>query len=188
MTLGQIQIITLAISALLVSVRAAGGQQVQQIEAGIQPPKADQTDHKLPSGFVLVAKSAGWSALGSVVGGAAGLAVDQAYCERHHGKERSFLFGPCTFYANEGFGTGWFGGAVLGATFGTARVAEKRGCARKAAIFRAAVGSAFGAIPGVAIVAQRTGKYPPSRSIFIAGAPFLSGIGAAVAVRGCHAP
>ena len=76
----------------------------------------------------------------------------------------------------------------MGATFGAAQVAEKRGCARKAAILRAAVGAAFGAVPGVAVVAQRTGKYPPSRSVFIAGAPVLSGIGAAVAVRGCHAP
>ena len=187
MTLGHIQI-ALALGTLIVSVRAAGSQQVQQIEAGVQSAKSDQIDRKPPSLLALVANSVGWSASGSILGGAAGLAVDQAYCERHHGKERSFLFGPCTFYVNEGFGTGWFGGTVLGATFGAAHVAEKRGCARKAAIVRAALGSAFGALPGVAIVAQRTGKYPPSRSIFIAGAPFLSGIGAAVAVRGCRGP
>jgi len=39
--------------------------------------------------------------------------VDQAYCERHHGNEPSFLFGPCFLYANEGFAVGWFGGAIV---------------------------------------------------------------------------
>ena len=183
MTLAQIQI-TLAAGLLLVSVQAASSQQLQRIKAGIQV----STDQRTPSGFALAAKSVGWSALGSLVGGAAGLAVDQAYCERHHGKEPSFLFGPCTFYANEGFGTGWFGGTLLGATFGAVRVAEKRGCERKKAIMRAFLGATVGVVPGIAIVAQRTGKYPPSRSMFIAGAPVLSGIGAAVAVHGCHAP
>jgi len=187
MTSAQIRI-TIAMTALLAAARAAGSQQLQHIEAGIQHPQPTEIDRSPPSGLVLAAKSVGWSALGSLVGGAAGLAVDQAYCERHHGKEPSFLFGPCTFYANEGFGAGWFGGTILGATFGAARVAENRGCGRKAALVRAITGAVIGAAPGVAIVAQRTGKYPPSRSIFIAGAPLLSGIGAAVAVRGCHAP
>jgi hypothetical protein len=187
MTLTRMQV-TIAIGALIVSAQVAGSQQLQQIEVGIQHPQPPETDHRPPSGFVLGAKSVGWSALGSLVGGAAGLAVDQAYCQRHHGKEPSFLFGPCTFYANEGFGAGWFGGTVLGATFGAVQVAEKRGCARKTAIMRSLIGATVGAAPGVAIVAQRTGKYPPSRAIFIAGAPLLSGIGAAVAVSGCHAP
>lgn len=173
-------------SALLMSVKAAGSQQLQQIEAGIEHSRSAETE--LPSDFALAAKSVGWSAMGSVVGGAAGLAVDQAYCERHHRKEQSFLFGPCTFYANEGFGAGWFGGTVLGATFGAVKVAEKRGCARKSAIMRAVAGAAVGSAPGVAIVAQRTGKYPPSRAVFIAAAPLLSGIGATVAVAGCRAP
>jgi len=126
--------------------------------------------------------------LWSIVGGAVGLAVDQAYCERHHGKEPSFPLGPCFLYANEGFGVGWFGGAVLGATLGAVKVAQKRGCPRKAAIIRAALGAALGIAPGVAIAAPRAGKYPPSRAMFIAGAPLLAGIGGAVAVQGCHAP
>jgi hypothetical protein len=107
MTSAQVQI-TLAMTALLVSARAAGSQQLQHIEAGIQHQQPTEIDRSPPSGLALAAKSVGWSALGSLVGGAAGLAVDQAYCERHHGKEPSSLFGPCTFYANEGFGAGWF--------------------------------------------------------------------------------
>ena len=187
MTLRQIQI-RLTLSVFLVSAGPAGSQQLQLIEAGIQPAKSAEVEHRQPSGFALGAKSVGRSALGSLGGGLAGLFVDQAYCERHHGKEPSFLFGPCFLYANEGFAAGWFGGTVLGATWGAVQVAEKRGCARKAAIMRAIVGAALGVAPGVAIVAQRSGKYPASRSIFIAGAPLLSGIGAAVAVGGCHAP
>jgi hypothetical protein len=179
--------ITLALGTIILSAPPVRCQQLQQIEAGVKAPKYAQIGDARPSGFVLSAKSVGWSAFGSLLGGLTGLDVDQAYCERHHRGEQGFLFGPCSFYANEGFAAGWFGGAVVGSTIGAVRVAEKRGCARSTAIGRAMIGAAVGSAPGIIIVAGRPGKYPPSRSIVIAAAPFLSGIGAAVAVLGCHA-
>jgi hypothetical protein len=179
--------ITLAFSIIVASPRPAACQQLRQIEAGVQTSNTQVTETR-PSGFLLGAKSVGWSVYGSLFGALTGLVVDQAYCERHHRGEQGFLFGPCFNYANEGFGAGWFGGAIVGSTFGAVRVAEKRGCARQTAILRAALGAAIGSAPGLSIVARRTGKYPPSRSVFIATAPLLSGLGAAAAVIGCHAP
>ena len=178
--------ITLALGIIVASAQPAGSQQLGQIEAGVQTSNTQVPDTR-PSGFSLGAKSVGWSVYGSLLGAAIGLTVDQAYCQRHHGDEQGFIFGPCSFYANEGFGAGWFGGAIVGSTFGAVRVAEKRGCARKTAMLRAALGAVAGSAPGLSIVARRPGKYPPSRSIFIATAPFLSGLGAAAAVIGCHA-
>ena len=179
--------ITLALAVIVASTRSLGCQQLRLIEAGVHTRDYTQVADTRPSAFSLGIKSVGESVFASLLGGAAGLAVDQAYCQRHHGKEPSFLFGPCFFYANEGFAAGWFGGAIVGSTFGAVRVAEKRGCPRSAAILRAAVGATIGAAPGLSIVARRSGKYPPSRSIVIAGTPFLSGLGAAAAVVGCHA-
>ena len=179
--------ITLALAVIIASTRSLGCQQLRLIEAGVHTRDYTQVADTRPSVFSLGKESVGESVFASLLGGAAGLAVDQAYCERHHGKEPSFLFGPCFMYANEGFAAGWFGGAIVGSTFGAVRVAEKRGCARSAAILRAAVGATIGAAPGLSIVARRSGKYPPSRSIVIAGTPFLSALGAAAAVVGCHA-
>ncbi|HEX9130363.1 MAG TPA: hypothetical protein VF850_14465 [Gemmatimonadaceae bacterium] len=179
--------ITLALAIIVASTRSLDCQQLRLIEAGVHTRDYTQVADTRPSAFSLSIKSIGGSVGGSLLGGTAGLAVDQAYCERHHGKEPSFLFGPCFLYANEGFAAGWFGGAIVGSTLGAVRVAEKRGCARGAAILRAAIGATIGAAPGLSIVAKRSGKYPPSRSIFIAGAPILSGLGAAAAVVGCHA-
>ena len=179
--------ITLALGIIILSARPVLCQQLQLIEAGVRAPKYAQVADSSPSGFVLSAKSVGWSVFGSLLGGLTGLDLDHAYCERHHRGEQGFLFGPCFFYANEGFAAGWFGGAVVGSTVAAVRVAEKRGCARSTAIGRAMIGAAVGSAPGVIIVAGRPGKYPPSRSMFIAAAPLLSGIGAAVAVLRCHA-
>jgi len=179
--------ITLALGIIILSARPVLCQQLQLIEAGVRAPKYAQVADSSPSGFVLSAKSVGWSVFGSLLGGLTGLDLDHAYCERHHRGEQGFLFGRCFFYANEGFAAGWFGGAVVGSTIAAVRVAEKRGCARSTAIGRAMIGAAVGSAPGVIIVAGRPGKYPPSRSMFIAAAPLLSGIGAAVAVLGCHA-
>ena len=179
--------ITLALGIIILSARPVLCQQLQLIEAGVRAPKYAQVADSSPSGFVLSAKSVGWSVFGSLLGGLTGLDLDHAYCERHHRGEQGFLFGRCFFYANEGFAAGWFGGAVVGSTIAAVRVAEKRGCARSTAIGRAMIGAAVGSAPGVIIVAGRPGKYPTSRSMFIAAAPLLSGIGAAVAVLGCHA-
>lgn len=179
--------IALALAIIVASTPSLGCQQLRLIEAGIHTPEYTQVADSGPSALSLSTKSVGWSVYGSLLGGAWGLVVDQVYCERHHGKEPSFLFGPCFMYVNEGFAAGWFGGAIVGSSFGAVRVAEKRGCARSAAILRAAVGASIGAAPGLSIVAKRSGKYPPSRSIIIAGTPFLSGLGAVAAVVGCHA-
>ena len=175
----------LAFLATVASASSLAAQELRLIEAGVHAPK--QTQYEGPSDLALTAKSVGWSAMGSLLGGSAGLAVDQAYCKRHHGDEPSFLFGPCFLYANEGFGVGWFSGTIVGATYGAVKEARKRGCPRGAAILRAVAGASVGAAPGLIIVAKRPGKYPPSRSVFIAGAPLLSGLGAAAAVIGCHA-
>ncbi len=180
--------ITLTLGMMVALARPIGCQQLRLIEAGVQTSGYTQLADTRPSDFSLAAKSVGWSVLGALLGGSAGLLVDQAYCQSHYGDEPGFIFGPCFLYANEGFAIGWFGGTIVGSTFGAVEVAEKRGCARTPAILRAAIGAAIGSVPGISIVARRTGKYPPSRSIFIAGAPLLSGIGAAVAVVGCHAP
>src|SRR5438105_2756604 len=179
--------ITLALGIIMASARPVLCQQLRLIEAGVKPPNYAQSDDTPPSGFALTSKSVGWSVFGSLMGGLVGLDVDDAYCQRHHGHEQGDLFGPCFLYANEGFAAGWFGGAIVGSTFGAVRVAEKRGCARSTAIMRATIGAAIGSAPGVSIVAQRSGKYPPSRAIFVAAAPLLSGIGAVVAVIGCQA-
>src|SRR6266480_932639 len=178
--------ITLALGIIIFSARPVRCQQLQLIEAGVKAPNDAQVGDTRPSGFALTAKSVGWSVFGSLLGGLTGLDVDHAYCERHHGDEQGSLFGPCFSYVNEGFAAGWFGGAIVGSTVGAVRVAEKRGCARSTAIMRAAIGAAIGSAPGVSIVARRSGNYPPSRAIFVAAAPLLSGIGAAIAVLGCH--
>jgi len=179
--------IALTLSIIVGWARPIGCQQLTRLEAGVQRAGYASIADNRPSGFSLSARSVGWSAFGSLLGGAAGLEVDQVYCKRHHGDEQGFLFGPCFLYANEGFAAGWFGGAIVGSTLGAAQVAKKRGCPQRAAILRAAIGATIGAAPGLSIVASRSGKYPPSRSIVIAGTPLLSGIGAAAAVIGCKA-
>ena len=179
--------ITLALGSIILSARPVLCQQLQLIEAGVKAPKYTQVADSSPSGFVLSAKSVGWSIFGSLLGGLTGLDVDHAYCERHHRGDQGFLFGPCFSYANEGFAVGWFGGAVLGSTIGAVRVAEKRGCARSTAIGRAMIGAVVGSAPGAIMAEVRSSRYSASRSAFIAAAPLLSGIGAAVAVVRCHA-
>jgi hypothetical protein len=181
----RIEIIVLF--AAVASPVSLASQQVRLLELGVHPPPQTQAA-KAPSNFSLTAKSIGSSAMGALAGGVAGLAVDQAYCQDHHGKEPGFIFGPCFLYANEGFGVGWFGGAIVGATYGAVKQSRKRGCPRSAALLRAMAGAIVGASPGLIIVAKRTGNYPPSRSIFIASAPLLSGLGAAAAVEGCRGP
>ncbi len=180
--------LALALGVTVSSARPIGCQQLRVLAVGIQPVAHDSIPQAHPSGLSLNVKSVGWAVFGSVFGGGAGLAVDQAYCQRHHGNDPSFLFGPCFLYANEGFAAGWFGGAILGATYGAARVAHERGCPWREAILRAVAGGAIGVAPGLSIVARRSGKYPPSRSMVVAATPLLGGIGAAAAVIGCHAP
>jgi hypothetical protein len=178
--------LALALGIIVLSTRSIGCQQLRLLEVGVRPAAADSIAPTHPSGFSLNVKSVGWAVSGSVLAGTAGLYVDQAYCQRHHGHDPSIFFGPCAFYVNGGAAAGWFGGAFLGATLGAARVAHQRGCPWRAAILRAVGGAAIGVAPGLTIVAGRPGKYPPSRSILIASAPLLGGIGAAAAVIGCQ--
>ena len=130
-------------------------------------------------------RTVGSSIGASIVGVAAGLTVDQMYCQHHHGKDANDFFGPCTFYAGYGAGIGWFGGSLLGATSAAAHIAKKAGCPRDVAIGRAFAGGLIGIAPGWAFAAQRTGRYAPPRSTFVFGAPILSGVLAASAVHGC---
>ena len=130
-------------------------------------------------------RSVGTSVGASIVGVTFGLLVDDIYCKRHHGKDANDFFGPCTFYAGYGAAIGWFGGSVLGATSKAAHIAKKSGCRRDVAIGRAFAGALIGAAPGMMIAGQRTGRYPPPRSILVLGAPILSGVLAAAAVHGC---
>jgi hypothetical protein len=168
MTATKIRIV-LAMSALVVAARTGGGQQLA------------------PTAFELGATSVGDAAGGALIGGFAGFAIDGAYCRRHHGRDPSFILGPCFLYVGVGSGIGWFGGSVVGATWGAARIAERRGCVRETAITRSVLGATIGLASGLLILAPSSGKYPPARSMFTVGAPLLSGIGAAYAVRGCRA-
>jgi len=159
--------------AMLVAARSAGGQS----------PQFDTP----PTTFELGATSVGGAAGGALIGGLAGFAIDDIYCERHHGKEPSFIVGPCFLYVGYGSAIGWLGGSIVGATWGATRIAERRGCAHDAAVVRSALGATVGLASALLILAPSSGRYPPARSMFTIGAPVLSGIGAAFAVRGCHA-
>jgi hypothetical protein len=186
MTSTRIRIV-LVMGVLLVSAPSVGSQQLRRTVTGTQSPKLHGPDRP-PTTFELGATSVGGAVGGALIGGLAGLTVDGAYCQRHHGKDPSFLFGPCFLYVRDGTAIGWFGGTVVGATWGAVRIAEKRGCRRQEAITRSALGSMIGLASGTVILAPSSGKFPPARSMFILGAPLLSGIGAAIAVRGCHEP
>jgi len=150
-------------------------------------PESPQPD-RLPTTFELAATSVGGATGGGLIGGFVGFAIDGLYCQRHHGREPSFIFGPCTFYVGAASATGWFAGAPVGATWGAARIAERRGCPHETAITRSALGAVIGLAPDLVLLAPRSAQYPPLRSVLIAGAPVLSGLGAALAVHGCHAP
>jgi hypothetical protein len=178
--------LALALGIIISSARPIGCQQMRLLVVGVQPAAPASIPNARPSGLSLNLKSVEWAVTGSLLAGVWGLAVDQAYCQRHHGNEPSFLFGPCFFYVNEASAVGWLGGASVGAAFGAAHFAHERGCPRRAAILRAVAGAAIGVAPGLIIVADR-GRYSPSRSVLVAATPLLAGIGAAAAVIGCQA-
>ena len=172
MTLTQLRIV-LAMGACLAAAESVSGQQ-----AFDRPP----TD------FELMANSVGMATGGALIAGGVGFAVDEVYCERHHGKEPSFLFSPCFLYTGRATTIGWFGGTVVGAALGAARTAERRGCPHESAVTRSILGAAIGLAPSILVVAARGGRYAQWRATFTIGAPVLSGLGAAFAVRHCRAP
>ena len=178
--------LALALGIIASSANILGCQQLSALEAGVQQPNVSVAGSQ-PSALSVIRQGAAWGTLGSVLGGAAGLVADQAYCNSHHGNEQSSLFGPCFVPVGGGSAIGWFGGAAVGATLGAARLAQKRGCPRRAAILRAFGGAVLGSVPGLFVIAQRPRNYPPPLSLIIAGTPILAGIGAAAAVIGCHA-
>jgi hypothetical protein len=181
--------LALALGVIVPSARPIGCQELQVLTVGIQPAGSDTASvaQTQPSGSSLNVKSVRWAVSGSVLAGVAGFAIDQVYCNQRHGDEPRGLFGgPCTFYAGAGAAAGWFGGAIVGATLGAAKVAQKRGCPRSESLIRTFAGAALGAAPGSIIVAGR-GAFPPWKSLLILGAPFLAGVMAASAVMGCQA-
>jgi hypothetical protein len=178
--------LALALGMITSSAHTLGCQQLRALEAGVQQPNGSVGGSQ-PSALSVIRQGAAWGTLGSVLGGVSGFVVDQAYCNSHHGDEQTALFGPCFVPIGEGSAIGWFGGAAAGATLGAARLAQKRGCPRRAAILRAFGGAVVGSAPGLFVIAQRPRNYPPPLSLIIAGTPILAGIGAAAAVVGCHA-
>jgi hypothetical protein len=178
--------LALALGIITSSANILGCQQLHALEAGVQQP-TESVSGSQPSAVSVIRQGAAWGTLGSVLGGVGGFVADQAYCNSHNSKERSSLVAPCFVPIGEGSAIGWFGGAAVGATLGAARLAQKRGCPRRAAILRALAGAALGSAPGLIVIAQRPRNYPPPRSLIIAGTPILAGIGAAAAVIGCHA-
>lgn len=183
MMLTQIRIM-LAMSAMLVTARSVGSQSARK-DTTSQAARKLQLDRQ-PAMLALGATSVVGATGGALIGGLGGLIVDGAYCERHHGNEPSFALGPCFAYVGDGTAFGWFGGSVVGAAWGAARVAERRGCGRERAVRRSALGAAVGLAPGILIVAPHSIQSPPLRSALLAAVPVFSGIGAAFAVRGCR--
>ena len=140
-----------------------------------------------PSGLRLVGRSIGRAAFVGELGGLAGLFVDYDVCKRHKRRgSGGLVFDPCFLYAAEGTATGWVGGALVGATYGAATGARRRGCPAGAAWWRAAVGAGIGGLPGALMAARRYQYLPPRRSVVLLSAPLLAGVGAAAAVAGCH--
>lgn len=172
MTLTQLRIVV-AMSAFLAATESVSGQQ------GFDRP---------PTDFELMANSVGMATGGAFIAGGVGFAIDHLYCERHHGKDPSLFVDPCFLYAGAGSTIGWFAGTVVGATLGAARTADKRGCPHESAITSSAFGAAIGLAPSILVLAPRGNRYRQWRSVFTIGAPVLSGLGAAFAVRGCRAP
>jgi hypothetical protein len=180
--------LTIGLGMLTANARSVGAQ-LRPMPVGIPrlaPEARKSATANTPSVLGLGVRSIGWASYGAVLGGSLGFIIDDEYCKRHHGDEPSGWFGPCFAYTGTGSATGWFGGAVVGATFAASRVARKRGCPARAAGARAFAGAMLGALPGLKAVAHRPGKYPPGRSALVFGAPLLAGTGAALAVLGCR--
>ena len=185
MTLTRCRIV-LAASILLMVAESAGAQQREATTTAVIGSPTSPRFDRPPTDFELAANSVGMATGGALIAGGVGFAIDDIYCERHHGKEPSFLFGPCFLYAGAGSIIGWFGGTVVGATLGAARTAEQRGCPHGAAVTRSVLGAAIGVAPSILVLAPRGGRYARWRAMFTIGAPALTGLGAALAVRGCR--
>lgn len=176
-------------AALLITSREGGAQRESPL--GLSRPGSGADT----AGFVRAAsrvvrspyvRTVGRSAGAALVGGVAGLAIDNIYCEQRLPDHKGELFDPCLLYAGYGTAVGWFGGAFVGSVTEAARSANKAGCPRRVAIARALGGALAGLAPGALIAAQRSGKYPPARSAILFASPVLSGVAATAAVARCH--
>ena len=170
--------LTAGLGILVAGAQTVGCQQLTPLPVGFQKSAARANESRVgrsPSVLTLGGTSIGWASADAVLAGGMGLIVDDQYCKHHHGHEPDALFGPCFAYAGGGAATGWFGGAVVGATVGASRVARKRGCPKNAATGRALAGAVLGVIPGLSVVIHRPGKYPARRTALVLGAPFLAG-------------
>jgi len=183
--------LTFGLGILAAGAQSVRCQQLDPLPAGFQRSAAHTSASRVDlsrSALALGGTSIGWASLGAVLGGGVGLIVDDQYCKHYHRREKGALFGPCFAYAGAGVATGWFGGAVVGATVGATRVARKRGCPSRAARVRAVAGAVVGVLPGLSVAIRRPGKYPSGRAALVFTAPLLAGAGASVAVLGCRAP
>ena len=175
----------LLVASVGVTPGVSRAQQVEAMTVGVRRA-AVRTVDDAPDVGELAGMTGLSSAAWAVGGGGIGLLIDDAYCKRHHIETEGFIFAPCTFYTAAATPVGWFGGSVAGAAFAATRIARERGCRTRPAFWRSLGGAALGVIPGSLIVAGHPPKYPPRRSMFVAGAPLLAAAGATLAVAGCH--
>ena len=166
--------------------QGAGAQQLTGLSVGLHQAANPAPTSATPSAVVVHATAVGWGASLAVGGGGVGSMIDDVVCKRRHRGETRDLFGPCLFYAGPPTATGWFGGAVVGATIGAARTARRRGCPERAAWQRAFGGALLGVAPGTIAAIAGGDRFPPRKSALIFSAPLLAGVAAAAAVVGCH--
>ena len=140
-----------------------------------------------PTGPELTVASIGVGALEGLGGALFGNTIDYARCSSRHRGETGDLFDdPCFFYSSDGKKIGWFAGSFAGATGMAIAMARIRGCPLRPAAWRATAGSVVGMLPAIITAATPSKKIPSGRSWRIASAPVLGGLGAAIAVAGCH--
>lgn len=184
----------LGLGIIALFAQSAESQQLDTLSIGIQQPVAGTASSlNAPSTFSLARTSLKWGMSGGLTAAGVGMVVDYALCKRYHADEPSYLFPRCFLPAGGGTATGWFGGAIVGATIGAARAARKRGCPSREATIRALAGAALGVVPGLIAVTRGPGKYPPENewvapaiALTVSSAPLLAGVGAAAAVITCR--
>ena len=190
----------LVISAFIVTgiaVRGAGGQAVPSTDTANVAAHGDTVRLPLtvspaprrlsPSGVQLGLAAMGVGVAEGVGGALTGNMIDYSRCSRKHRGEMGDLFSdPCLFYSGDGTKLGWFVGSFAGATGMAIAMARLRGCPLRPAFWRATAGSIVGMLPAIITGAKPSARTPSGRSWRIASAPVLGGLGASIAVAGCH--
>jgi len=117
----------------------------------------------------------------------AGMNVDYDRCSRKHRGERGgFFTDPCFLEVADGTRVGWLAGSFGGSVGGAVAMARIRGCPLRPAFWRSTGGTILGMLPGIITLATPSRKTPARRSWLIGTTPVLGGIGATLAVAGCH--